>query len=52
MIDLKQSLAVLAVVVASENSDSRVTTMKPAKDRIRDNVSEPLDRASAGRVLP
>jgi hypothetical protein len=26
--------------------------VEPAKDRIRDNVSEPLDRACAGRVLP
>ena len=26
--------------------------MEPAKDRVRNNVSEPLDRASAGRVLP
>jgi hypothetical protein len=25
--------------------------MEPAKDRIRDNVSEPLDRTCAGRVL-
>jgi hypothetical protein len=26
--------------------------LEPAKDRVRNNVSEPLDRASAGRVLP
>ena len=26
--------------------------VKPAKDRMRDNVSEPFDRARAGRVLP
>jgi hypothetical protein len=26
--------------------------MKPAKDRMRNNVSEPFDRARAGRVLP
>jgi hypothetical protein len=26
--------------------------MEPAKDRVRNNVSEPLDRACAGRVLP
>ena len=26
--------------------------MQPAKDRMRNNVSEPLDRACAGRVLP
>jgi hypothetical protein len=26
--------------------------VEPAKDRIRDNISEPLDRARAGRVLP
>jgi hypothetical protein len=26
--------------------------VEPAKDRIRDNIFEPLDRARAGRVLP
>jgi hypothetical protein len=26
--------------------------MQPAKNRMRNNVSEPLDRAFAGRVLP
>jgi len=26
--------------------------VEPAKNRMRDNVSEPLDRACAGRVLP
>jgi hypothetical protein len=26
--------------------------MDPAKDRMRNNVSEPLDRARAGRILP
>jgi hypothetical protein len=26
--------------------------VEPAKDGMRDNVSEPLDRARAGRVLP
>jgi hypothetical protein len=26
--------------------------MEPAKDRMRNNVSEPLDWACAGRVLP
>ena len=26
--------------------------VQPTKDRLRDNVSEPLDRARAGRVLP
>ena len=26
--------------------------VQPAKDRMRNNVSEPLDRACAGRVLP
>jgi hypothetical protein len=26
--------------------------VEPAKDRIRNNVSEPLDRACVGRVLP
>jgi hypothetical protein len=39
---------VLAEAVPSENSDSRIFT----KDRLRDDASEPLDRARAGRVLP
>src|ERR1700730_8886174 len=26
--------------------------VQPAKDRMRDNISKPLDRACAGRVLP
>jgi len=26
--------------------------MEPAKDRMRNNLSEPLNRARAGRVLP
>jgi hypothetical protein len=26
--------------------------MSPAKDRMRNNISKPLDRACAGRVLP
>jgi hypothetical protein len=26
--------------------------MQPAKNRMRNNVSEPLERAFAGRVLP
>jgi hypothetical protein len=34
------------------NLDSSVPMMEPAKDRMRNNVSEPLDRAGAGRVLP
>jgi DNA-binding transcriptional MerR regulator len=34
------------------NLDSSVPMMEPAKDRVRNNVSEPLDRACAGRVLP
>jgi hypothetical protein len=34
------------------NLDSSVPMMEPAKDRVRNNVSEPLDWASAGRVLP
>src|ERR1700730_9767455 len=33
------------------NLDSSVPMMKPAKDRMRNNVSEPLNRACAGRVL-
>jgi hypothetical protein len=32
--------------------DSCVSMVKPAKNRMRDNVSQPLDRAWAGRVLP
>jgi hypothetical protein len=32
--------------------DSSVPIMPPAKNRMRNNVSEPLDRAFAGRVLP
>jgi len=34
------------------NLDSSVPMMEPAKDRMRNNVSEPLDWACAGRVLP
>src|ERR1700730_3059588 len=34
------------------NLDSSVPMMKPAKDRMRNNLSEPLDRACAGRILP
>jgi hypothetical protein len=29
-----------------------VSMAEPAKNRMRDNVSEPLDRACGGRVLP
>ena len=32
--------------------DSCVSMVKPAKNRMRDNVSQPLDRTWAGRVLP
>src|SRR6266545_7790428 len=32
--------------------DSCISMVKPAKDRMRDNLSEPLDRTCAGRVLP
>jgi hypothetical protein len=32
--------------------DSGVSMVQPAKDRIRDNISKPLDRARAGCVLP
>lgn len=32
--------------------DSRVSMMEPAKDRVCDNISEPLDRACVGRILP
>ena len=32
--------------------DSRVSMMEPTKDRVCNNISEPLDRACAGRVLP
>ena len=31
--------------------DSSVPMMQPAKNRMRNNVSEPLERAFAGRVL-
>ena len=34
------------------NLDSSVPMMEPAKDRMRNDVSEPLDRACTGRVLP
>src|SRR6266404_9077892 len=37
--------------VASENSDSCVSMVQPTKDRLRDNVSEPLNRACVGCVL-
>ncbi len=33
------------------NLDSSVAMMEPAKDRMRNNVSETLDRACAGRVV-
>jgi hypothetical protein len=32
--------------------DSRVSMMEPTKDRVCNNISEPLDRACVGRVLP
>jgi hypothetical protein len=32
--------------------DSRVSMMEPTKDWVCNNISEPLDRACAGRVLP
>jgi hypothetical protein len=32
--------------------DSRVSMMEPTKNRVCNNISEPLDRACAGRVLP
>ena len=38
--------------VASENSDSSVSMVKSAKDRMRNNISEPRDRARVGRVSP
>lgn len=38
--------------VASENSDSCVSIVEPTKDRMRNNISEPRDRTSVGRVLP
>src|SRR5262249_60602987 len=37
--------------VASENSDSCISMVQSAKDRLRNNVSEPLNRACAGCVL-
>jgi hypothetical protein len=39
-------------IEGQRNLDSSVPMMEPAKDRMRNNVSEPLDRACAGRVLP
>ena len=38
--------------VASENLDSCVSMVQSAEDRMRNNASEPLDRACAGRILP
>ena len=35
-----------------KTSDSYVSMVQPAKDRMRNNVSEPLDRVRAGSVLP
>src|SRR5450755_3972842 len=32
--------------------DSRVSMMEPTKDRVCNNISEPLNRACVGRVLP
>src|SRR5260370_21389505 len=32
--------------------DSSIAMVESAKDRIRDNVAEPLDGPSAGRILP
>lgn len=37
--------------VASENSDPSVSMVKSAKDRMRNNISEPRDRARVGRIL-
>src|SRR5215467_11941134 len=47
----KRALSFPLVPVASENSDSCVSMVWPTKDRLRDNVSEPLNRARAGCVL-
>jgi hypothetical protein len=41
-----------AVGVASENLDSCVSMVQSAEDRMRNNASEPLDWACAGRILP
>ena len=38
--------------VASENLDSCISMVQSAEDRMRNNVSEPLDWACAGRILP
>src|SRR5262249_14563134 len=38
----------LLMPVASENSDSCISMVQSAKDRLRNNVSEPLNRACAG----
>ena len=42
----------LSTVVASENLDSCVSMVQSAEDRMRNNASEPLDWACAGRILP
>jgi len=44
--------AAVGALVASENLDSCVSMVQSAKDRMRNNASEPLDWACAGRILP
>jgi hypothetical protein len=46
------AVAPRAAACRFRNLDSSVPMMYPAKDRKRNNVSEPLDRACARRVLP
>jgi hypothetical protein len=38
--------------VPSENSDSRISMVQSAEDRLRNDLPEPLNRARAGCVLP
>ena len=42
----------MADAVASENLDLCISMVQSAEDRMRNNVSEPLDWACAGRILP
>ena len=40
-----------AIAVACEDLDSCISMVKSGKDRMRNNVSEPLGWACAGRIL-
>ena len=53
--NFERSCSIAGIVelpVASENLDSCISMVKSRKDRMRNNVSEPLDWACAGRILP